>query len=116
MLGGFIGSEHSEKFLDPFAFCSVQTFTQAIKNGMIADLSLTIAFRIIGCGESIDDLIISTEAGHLHASEVCLVVGDNGVGGPKRHMMFLPKKFGMLPSDFGERHRLNQFGQVVGGY
>ena len=48
---GSVGPKHPGEFLDPFALCSIQAFTlqafvQAINDGMIADLGLTIALRI----------------------------------------------------------------------
>ena len=108
-LGGSIGSEHSGEFLGPFALCSIQAFVQAIEDGSNADLSLTIALRIIGHGESmghgesIGNLILSAEAGHLLAGKDCPVVGDNGVGKPKPTHYILPKKFdNLLSSDFEE--------------
>ena len=68
---------------------------------MIADLSLTITLRTLGHGESVDDLILSVEAGDLLAGKVCPIVRDDGVGILKRHDV-LPKKFNnMLSRDFG---------------
>jgi len=74
VFSGPIGPEHSREFLNPFVLCSILVFAWAIEDGTIADLSLTIAFRIIGHGESAGDLILSAEAGHLIASKVCHVV------------------------------------------
>ena len=96
---GPVSPEYSGEFLCPFALCSVQ----AVEDSTIADLSLTIVLRIIGCGESTSDLILSAEAGHLPAGKVYLVVGDNGVGKSEATHDVLPKKFNnLLSNDFGE--------------
>jgi len=51
-------------------------------------ISATIALRIIKCEESMGDFILDAEAGYLLAGKVRSVVGDDGVGYPKRHTMF----------------------------
>jgi len=63
------------------------------------------------------DLILSTEARHLLAGKYSPIFKDNSVGEPEATYDVLPKKFdNMLPSDLRERHCLNPFGEVIGGY
>jgi len=88
-----------------------------VEDGAITDLGLTIALRIVGRGESVGDLILRAEAGHLLAGKICPVVGDNGVGDFEATHGVPPKKLdNLLSSDLGEWYRFDPFGEVVGGY
>ena len=58
MHGGPIGPENPGEFLGPYALCSVQAFAQAVEDSTITDLSLTIALRITGLGESVGILYL----------------------------------------------------------
>jgi len=70
---------------------------------VIIDLGLTIALRIVRCGESVGDLILRAEAGHLLTGKVCPIVRDNGMGESEATHDILSKKFdNLLSSDFGE--------------
>ena len=61
-----------------------------------------------------DDLVLGVKAGHLLAKFVLL--SEMMVwGNPKRHTMFCQGTY-LLPGGFGERHRLDPLGEVVGGY
>jgi len=61
-----------------------------------------------------DDLVLGVKAGHLLAKFVPL--SEMMVwGNPKRHTMFCQGTY-LLPGGFGERHRLDPLGEVVGGY
>ena len=80
---GPVGPEHSGEFLHPIAFSFIQTFTQVVKDGAVADFSLAIALRITRCRESMGDLVLGVETGYLLAGKVCSVVGDDGVGEPE---------------------------------
>ena len=112
-LGGPVNPEHSEEFLHPFAF----SFVQAVEDGAVADFNLAVPLRIISCVEPMGDLILGVEAGHLLAGNVHSVVGDDGLGDPEAIHYVLPQKpDNLLPGDFGERHCLDSFGEVVGGY
>jgi len=91
--GNPIGPEHSKKFLSPFAIWFVQAFTQAVEDGMIDDLSLTIALRIIGRGESIGNLILSTDAGTFLLLKFIPLLGILVWGSPKRHTIFCQRNF-----------------------
>jgi len=74
-----------------------------VEDGTIADLSLTVAMRVIGHGESVGDLILRAEAGHLLTGKVCPIVRINGMGESEATHYILPKKFdNLLSSDFGE--------------
>jgi len=44
-LGGPVGPEHPGEFLSLFALCSFQAFAQAIEDGAIVDIGLTIALK-----------------------------------------------------------------------
>ena len=61
---------------------------QAVENGAIANLGLTIASRIVGSGEPASDLILRAEVGHLLAGKLCPIIGDNGVRKSEGHTMF----------------------------
>jgi len=63
---------HSGKFLHPFAFSFVQIIAQVIEDGTVADLSLTIALRIIRRGESMGDVLLDPCTGYLLAKLVLL--------------------------------------------
>ena len=76
------------EFLGPFALCSIQVFAQAVENGAIADLGMTIALRIVGSGESVDDLIFRAEVGHLLLAIFVPLSEIMVWGSPKQHTMF----------------------------
>jgi len=62
------------------------------------------------------DLVLGVKVGYLLTGKVRSIIGD-GVGEPEATHYFLPEKSGnLLPSDFGEWHCLDPFGEVVGGY
>jgi len=46
-----MGLEHREEFFGSSSLCALQAFAQTVEDGTIADLSLTVALRIIGRGE-----------------------------------------------------------------
>ena len=105
------------EFPSPFALFSIQAFPQAVEDGVIADLGLTIALRIVRSGELAGDLIRRAEVGHLLVGKICHVIEDNGVGESEATHDILPKKlYNLLTSDFGEWHRFDLFGEVVSGY
>ena len=84
---------------------------------MIADLGLTIALRIVDSGDPVGDLVFRIEVSHLLVGKVYPIVIDNGVGKSKVTHDVLPKKLNsLLTSNFGEWHRFNPFGEVIGGY
>ena len=84
---------------------------------MIIDRGLIIVLRIVGSGEPVGDLMLGAEVGHFLAGKVCYVIGDNGVGESEATHDVLPKKpDNLLTSDFGEWHRFDSFGDVIGGY
>ena len=49
---------------------------------MIVDLGMAVTLLIVGCGESVGDLVLGTKACHLHAGEVRPIVED-GVREPE---------------------------------
>jgi len=78
---------------------------------------MAIALWIIRCEKSMGDLILGAEAGYLFADKVRSIIGDDGVGEPEATPYVLPEKLdNLLPGDFGERHCLNPFGEVVVTY
>ena len=114
---GLIGLEHSGEFLHPFSFSFVQTFAQAIEDGAVADFSLAVASRVIRYGEAMSDLVLGTKASYLLTGKVCSIIRDDGVGRPEATYYVLPEELdNLLLGDFGERHCLNPFGEVVGGH
>ena len=115
MFSGPVSPEHSKKFLCPFAFGPTQNFAQVAQDGAVADFGLTFALKIIGRGESMCDFALVTETCHLLTKFVSL--SENGMRGPKATYYVLPKELDdVLPGDFGERHYLDPFGEVVGDY
>jgi len=63
------------------------------------------------------DIVLGAEAGHLFAGEISSIVRDDNVGDPKVTYYVLSEKLdNLFPSDLGERHCLDPFGEVVGGY
>ena len=65
---------HTWKLLDPFAFRLIDALVQAIEDGVIADLSSTIALWIVRHRELMGDLVLGTKDSHHSAGEVCYVV------------------------------------------
>jgi len=61
---------------------------EAVDDGMITDLGLTIALRIVGHEKSVGNLILRTKAGDLLSVKVCPIVRDNGVGESEATTMF----------------------------
>jgi len=73
--GGLVGLDYLREFLGPFALCCIQAFVQIVKDGVIADLSLTITLRIVGSEEPVGDLILRIKVSYLLAGKVYLAVG-----------------------------------------
>ena len=72
--------------------------------------------RVISYVESIGDLVLGVEGGHLLTGKVRSIIGD-GVGELEAiHYMLLEKPDNLLPDDFVKRHYLDSFGEVVGSY
>ena len=70
---------------------------------MIVDLGLNIALRIVGSEESVGNLVLRAEVGHLLAGKVYPFVVDNGVGESRATHNVLSKKLdNLLTSDFEE--------------
>ena len=65
---------------------------EAVKDGAIVDLGLTIALKIVGSREPVGDLVLKVEVGHLLAGKVYPIVGNNGVGEFEATHNILPKK------------------------
>ena len=51
-------------------------------------LAWTLPLRLIGREESMYDLVFGTETGHMLAGRIRSAVGYDGIGSPKRHLMF----------------------------
>jgi len=63
------------------------------------------------------DVVFDTKVGHLLASEISPVVGDNSMGDSEATYYVLSEELdNLLLGDFGERYCLDPFGKVVGGY
>ena len=114
---GPVGPEHSGEFLHPFAFSFVQTFVQAVKDSVVTDFSLAIALGIMRFRELMGDFLLGVEACYLLAGKVRSVIRNDGVGEPEATYYVLQEELdNLLSGDFRERHCLNPFGEVVGGY
>jgi len=63
------------------------------------------------------DFVLRAETSHLLAGKVHTIVGDDGVGESEAAYYILPEELdNLLPSDFEKWHRLDPFGEIVGGY
>jgi len=63
------------------------------------------------------DVVLGAEAGHLLDGEISYVIRNDSVGDPEATYYVLPEELdNLLPADLGERHCLDPFGEVVGGY
>ena len=89
-------------------------FAQAIEDGVIFHLSLTITLRIIRLRELMGDLVLGAGSSHLSASEVSSVVGYDGVSEAEVTYDVLPHEFDhLLPCDFKERHNFDPLGEII---
>ena len=63
------------------------------------------------------DVVLGAETGHFLAGEINSVVRDDSMGGSRATYYDLSEKFdNLLPADLEERHYLDPFDEVVGGY
>ena len=83
---------------------------------MISNLDLAVALWIIGGGEPMGDLVFGTEARHLLARKVGLIVGDDGMRNPEvAHNILLEELDNLLTCDFREHHCFHPLSEVVCG-
>ena len=63
------------------------------------------------------DVVFGAEVGHLLASEISFIVGDDCAGDSEAIYYVLPEKLdNLLPADLRERYCLDPFGKVFSGY
>ena len=63
------------------------------------------------------DVVFDTKVGHLLASEISPVVGDNSMGDSEATYYVLSEELdNLLPADLGERHYLNPLGKIINGH
>ena len=67
------------KFLDSFAFSLAEAPAQAIKDGAIAYVCLTVALWVVWRREPMGDLVLDTKSSHFFASEVHPIIGDDSM-------------------------------------